>query len=265
MTTRSSALQRRRPRRPAPALPALLLAILPWVTAIASADEDRPFELELELGAAWQSSNDVQIPGNTGTRFPLDAVSGSGPWATGRVNFNWNVRGRHGLRFVAAPLGYEETGFLPFPVDFAGERFTDAQPVDARYRFNSWRATYRYRFDRPSGWQIWVGVTAKVRDAEIRLIQGDTVGLDDDVGFVPLLHLAARYRINERWSFDGDFDGLAGGPGRAFDLGLRFNYHFDERWSLGLGYRLLEGGVDRDEVYNFAWFNSAVASLRLDF
>ncbi|MEJ2288569.1 MAG: class I SAM-dependent methyltransferase [Deinococcales bacterium] len=153
----------------------------------------------------------------------------------------------------------------PYPVEFAGASFTDQQPVDARYRFNSWRATYRYRFDRPSGWQYWVGFTAKVRDAEIRLIQCDTVALDDDLGFVPLLHLAARYRINDRWSFDADFDGLAGGPGRAFDLGLRFNYHIDERWSLGLGYRGLEGGVDNDDVYNFAWFNSAVANLRLNF
>jgi hypothetical protein len=230
-----------------------------------AAAQERPFEIEFEVGSAWQARNDVQIPGNSGTRFALDDVVGSGPWATGRVNFNWNVKGRHGLRLVAAPLGYDETGFLPYPVEFAGENFTDEQPVEARYRFNSWRATYRYRFDRPSGWQFWVGATVKVRDAEIRLIQGDTVGLDDDTGFVPLLHLAARYRINDRWSFDGDLDGLAGGPGRAIDLSLRLNYHFSERWTLGIGYRGLEGGVDNDDVYNFAWFNSAVANLRLNF
>jgi AraC-like DNA-binding protein len=150
------------------------------------------------------------------------------------------VSGRHGLRLVAAPLGFDETGFLPYPVEFAGQSFSDEQPVTARYRFNSWRVTYRYRFDRPSGWQVWAGVTAKVRDAEIRLIQGDTVGLDDDTGFVPLLYLAARYRFSDRWSFDGDFDGLAGGPGRAIDLSFRFNYLISERWSLGIGYRGLD-------------------------
>jgi hypothetical protein len=227
--------------------------------------QEKPFEIELELGSAWQARNDVQIPNNTGTRFSLDDVVGSGPWVTGRLNFNWNVSGRHGLRLVVAPLGYEETGFLPYPADFAGQSFSDERPVEARYRFNSWRATYRYRFDRPSGWQFWVGATAKVRDAEIRLIQGDTVGVDDNIGFVPLLYLAARYRFNDRWSFDGDFDGLAGGPGRAFDLSLRFNYLINESWSVGIGYRGLEGGVDNDEVYNFAWFNSAVANLRLTF
>jgi hypothetical protein len=243
-------------------LAATVLAVAGTGSAFA---QERPFEIDFELGSAWQARNDVQIPGDTGTRFALDDVVGSGPWATARINFNWNVRGRHGLRLVAAPLGYDEVGFLPYPVEFADQSFTDGEPVEARYRFNSWRATYRYRFDRPSGWQFWVGFTAKMRDAEIRLIQGERVGLDDDTGFVPLLHLAARYRINDRWSFDSDFDGLAGGPGRALDLHLRFNYHFNERWSLGVGYRGLEGGVDNDDVYNFAWFNSAVASLRLNF
>jgi hypothetical protein len=242
------------------ALAASVLLLAPIGSTVA---QERPFEIEFELGSAWQARNDVQIPSDKGTRFALDDVTGSGPWVTGRVNFNWNVKGQNELRLVLAPLGYDETGFLPQPVEFAGQSFTDGQPVEARYRFNSWRATYRYRFDRPSGWQFWAGVTAKVRDAEIRLIQGETVGLDDDTGLVPLLHLAARYRINDRWSFDGDLDGLAGGPGRAFDLSLRFNYQLDERWSLGLGYRGLEGGVDNDEVYNFAWFNSVVANLRL--
>jgi hypothetical protein len=244
--------------------PIAILALLALAPASAQAEE-RPFELEIEVGSAWQARNDVRIPGDTGTRFPLDDVSGSGPWATGRVHFNWNISGPHDLRLVAAPLGYDETGSLPYPVDFAGERFDDTAPVEARYRFNSWRATWRYRFDRPGGWQFWVGATAFVRDAEIRLVQGETVGLDDDTGFVPLLHLAARYRINERWSFDADFDGLAGGPGRAIDLGVRLHYHFRENWSLGLGYRGLEGGVDNDDVYNFAWFNSAVANLRWTF
>jgi hypothetical protein len=246
---------------------ATFTALILVLSGIGSADaQEKRFEIEFELGSAWQARNDVQIPNNgMGTRFSLDDVAGSGPWASGRINFNWNVSGRHGLRLVAAPLGYDETGFLPYPVEFAGQSFTDEQPVEARYRFNSWRATYRYRFDRPSGWQFWVGVTAKVRDAEIRLIQGNMVGLDDDTGFVPLLYLAARYRLSDRWSFGADFDGLAGGPGRAIDLSLRFNYLINERWSLGIGYRGLEGGVDNDDVYNFAWFNSAVANMRLTF
>ena len=91
----------------------VLAASIPLWAWTGSADaEERPFEVELELGSAWQARNDVQIPGDMGTRFALDDVVGSGPWVTGRINFNWNVKGRHGLRLVAAPLGYDETGFL---------------------------------------------------------------------------------------------------------------------------------------------------------
>ena len=76
-----------------------LAASIPLWAWIGSADaEERPFEVELELGSAWQARNDVQIPGDMGTRFALDDVVGSGPWVTGRVNFNWNVKGRPVVR-----------------------------------------------------------------------------------------------------------------------------------------------------------------------
>ena len=56
------------------------------------------------------------------------------------------------------------------------------------------------------------------------------------------------------------FEGLAGVPGRAFDVALKVGYDFDDRWGIRVGYRTVEGGVDVDDVYNFAWFNYAVVS-----
>jgi hypothetical protein len=44
-----------------------------------------------------------------------------------------------------------------------------------------------------------VGFTAKVRDAEISLTQETTSARKDDVGFVPLLHVAGEWR----WRRDG--------------------------------------------------------------
>ena len=77
---------------------------------------------------------------------------------------------------------------------------------------------------------------------------------------MPLVYFAADYRVAQRWHVAFDFDGLAGGPGRAIDLSLKLRYDVNDRWALTAGYRMLEGGVDIDEVYNFAWFNSAVVS-----
>jgi hypothetical protein len=234
---------------------ALLSAAIP---ALAS---DQPFTLHLELGAGWQEKNTVQIPNDEqGTRFSLADLAGSGPWTTIRVEGTWDINDKHGLRFLLAPLSYSESGQLETETRFAGQSYSPDESVKAEYRFNSWRLGYRYHWIAHEHWDLWVGGTLKVRDAEIRLTQGDTSSKDDDIGLVPLLYLGGEYRISDHWSLSADLDGLAGGPGRAIDLGIRLNYTVDQQWKVGLGYRTLEGGADTDDVYNFAWFNSLVFS-----
>jgi hypothetical protein len=114
----------------------------------------------------------------------------------------------------------------------------------------------------PSGrTTAWVGGTAKLRDATIALAQGATSARKDDLGFVPLLHLAGEWRFAPRWRLGLDMDGLAGGPGRAFDVAFEVGYDLSERWSVEGGYRTVEGGADVDEVYTFAWLHAAVVSV----
>jgi hypothetical protein len=240
-----------------------IAAILVVATGIAGAGEtdfDR-FILELEAGPVWQTSNDVQIPNDEqGTRFSLQELVGSGPWAAGRVYFTWNFKPRHGLRVLLAPLSYTETGLFDETVDFAGASYEAGIPTEATYQFNSWRLTYRYLIKDGEMWKLWIGGTAKIRDAKIELRQGATSSKDTDVGFVPLAHFGADYRFADRWHVLVDVDALAGGPGRAIDIGLKVGYDFNEKWSVTAGYRTVEGGVDIDDVYNFAWFNGAVVS-----
>jgi hypothetical protein len=227
---------------------------------VTAQDEPR-FSLELEVGPTWQSKNDVQIPNTElGTRFSLEDLVGSGPWAAGRIYFTWNINQKHSLRLLAAPLSYTETGIFDETVDFAGETYDPGVPTEATYQFNSWRIGYRWKFKDGDKWTLWLGFTAKVRDAKIELAQGDTTSNDTDVGFVPLLAFAADYRFADQWRLIFDFEGLAGGPGRAFDVALKVGYDINDRWSLTAGYRTVEGGVDIDDVYNFAWFQYAVVS-----
>lgn len=244
----------------------LLAAALLATASSAFAAEPPRFVLELEAGPVWQTSNDVQIPNDeTGTRFSLEELVGSGPWPAGRLYATWNINQRHGLRLLLAPLSYTETGTLDSPVDFAGASYQPGVPTEATYRFNSWRLTWRYRLKDGERWQVFIGATAKIRDAEIRLRQGEIESFDDDLGFVPLLHLAAEYRLADRWRLIGDLDALAGGPGRAIDLALKLGYDVSDRWSVTAGYRTVEGGADTDDVYSFAWFNAAVVSAVVRF
>jgi hypothetical protein len=232
----------------------------------AQATDVPTWRLELEAGPVWQTKNDVQIPNDpSGTRFSLVDVIGQGPWFAGRVYLTWNISARHGLRALAAPLNITETAALGEPVDFAGSSFAADVPTEANYKFNSWRLSYRYRFHEGDRWSWWIGFTAKIRDARIRLVQGGVAAEKTDVGFVPLLHLAGTWRLAGPWSLELDADALAGGPGRAEDVSFKVRYRAADRWSLAAGYRTVEGGADVDEVYSFAWLHYAAGSLAIAF
>jgi hypothetical protein len=88
-----------------------------------------------------------------------------------------------------------------------------------------------------------MGFTGKVRDAKVELEQGNLTARDTDVGFVPLLHLAADWQPTSRTHVLLDRDGLAGGPGRAFDVALKLGYDLNRQWRLTGGYRTIEGGA----------------------
>lgn len=229
-----------------------------------SAGQVPTVEVELEGGPAWQSYNDVEIPNDgSATRFSLADLAGTGPWPAARLYLTWNLSERHGLRLLVAPLSLTETGTPDRSLRFAGASYDDGRPVEATYTFNSYRLSYRWRFHEARRSTAWLGFTAKVRDATIALAQDVTASRKENLGFVPLLHLAGDWRPGGSWRLSLDADGLAGGPGRAIDASLKLGYDADDRWSIRTGYRTVEGGADVEDVYAFAWLHYAVVSVAL--
>ncbi len=53
--------------------------------------------------------------------------------------------------------------------------------------------------------------------------------------------------------------------GRAFDVAFLLDYKLQKSFSVLAGYRMVEGGADKDKVYNFAWLHYATVGLRGDF
>jgi hypothetical protein len=243
-----------------------LLIVTTWGNVAGQNEIQRHFYLQLELGPVWQGRNDVQIPNTEdGTRFSLVDLVGNGPFPSIRFYFTWRIAQRHDLRLLLAPLIYTENGTFSSPVSFAGQTYIPGESVDATYKFNSWRLTYRYKLHHGEQWHWWIGFTAKIRDAKIKLVQNTISSEKTDVGFVPLLHIRGEYH----WSKTGwvllDIDALAGGPGRAEDVTLQIGYDFTDQWSLSAGYRTVEGGADVEEVYNFAWLHYIVFSANFSF
>jgi hypothetical protein len=224
------------------------------------------FALEFEAGPLWQTVNDIQIPNRSdGSRFSLVDLVGKGPQTAWRSYLTWEINAKHSLRGLYAPLSLTENGVPEGDLRFNGESFSGGQEVSATYKFNSYRLTYSYLWHESQTWRWQIGFTAKIRDAKVQLRQGGVDSTKDDVGFVPLLHLAGRYRLGETWYVNLDLDALAGGPGRAEDVALKLGWQAGSKVAWELGYRTVEGGADVDEVYSFAWLHYVVTSVRLEY
>lgn len=236
------------------------LALL--IGAVASASSPSDLRLDLELLAASQGRNVAQVPNTTaGSRFAIDGLTGSGPFFVPRVELQWSAGERSEWRILLAPLSLQGQGNAKEIVRFRGTTFA-AGPLDARYEFNSWRATWRWRWIDREDLRVKVGFTAKVRDASIRLRQGALAAQKDNTGFVPLLHASFERPIDSHWRWEGDIDALAGGPGYAIDAGLRLSRQISPQWRIAGSVRFLDGGADNDEVYAFARFTSVGVALR---
>jgi len=221
--------------------------------------------LEAETGLVWFGRNDVRIPNDGGTGFDMLEIIGSNAVPYYRLRLNIRLGDRHMIRALIAPLSKIGTGIFDNEVFFEQTIFEAGVPIDGIYRFNTYRLTYRYIFYDSNNWILGAGVAALIRDAKIELIQPDRSDLNTDIGFVPLLHLYAERGFGTSFSLSFDAETLAGPQGRATDAALALSYRFSERWDASLGYRVLEGGADVDEVYNFSWINFAMAGFRVGF
>jgi hypothetical protein len=189
----------------------------------------------------------------------------SGPVPAFRATLRWDLTGHQSLRFLAAPLRLETTFTPAEPIGFQDLVFPAGQPTDATYVFNSYRLTWYWRFAPGRRWSFGLGATLKIRDAEIGLAGAPGSSVKDDLGVVPLVYAFASYRASDRVTLEAEADALAAPQGRAEDVSLKAVFRVSEAVDLDVGYRLLEGGADNDEVYTFAFFHYAVAGVRIRF
>jgi hypothetical protein len=211
--------------------------------------------LDLETGFVGAGYNDVRIPGDQGTLFSLtdDLMSASSFFF--RIRAGYKIGERHNLSLLYAPLSVKSDGFLPYDVSFAGVVFPADSALDALYKFNSYRLTYRYDIVLTRKVEFGLGFTAKIRDAAISLKSPGYYAEKLNVGFVPIINFRLLLNMDERLSLLLEGDALAAPQGRAEDILFAAQYKLNDQMLFRVGYRLLEGGADNAEVYNFALFN----------
>lgn len=211
--------------------------------------------LDIESGAIIVGYNDVRIPGDAGTLLSLTDDLSSKPTAFVRLRAGYTIKSRHTISVLYAPLTVKSDGSTAFPIYFEGVTFPANTPLDASYTFNSYRITYRYDFVKKPKFEFGLGFTAKIRDAEIALNSDGLASSKTNVGFVPIINFRLNWIMNEKFGLLLEGDALAAPQGRAEDVLLAATYKISPKITLKAGYRILEGGADNDEVYNFSLFN----------
>ena len=233
--------------------------------ACGSAIAGPPQTLDIEGGWVFPGYNDVRIPGDSGTKLSLTEDLSADSFPAFRARYTVTLAGKHDLGLLAAFLTMRSDGTLNRAVEFNGATFPAGTPLESTFRFNSYRLTYRYLlYDSPKV-QFRAGVSAKVRDAAIRLEGGGQESENTDLGFVPLLSFSAVWLAHPRLHLVLDGDVLAAPQGRAEDVLIAAVAPLNDHVSLKAGYRILEGGADNDTVYTFSLFHYVVAGLVMTF
>jgi hypothetical protein len=214
-------------------------------------------KFDFETGLIWNSYNDVRVPNLEGDEFSLVEGTGKRLFDFYRVQLLYTLNERHNFKLLYAPLKKNSENTFLQGVFFAGADFPSGTLYSSTYKFNSYRITYRYDFSIDGNIRWGLGLTGKVRDAKIRILGDNIAAEKTDLGLVPLINFMLEWHWSNDISFQLEGDALASpfGQGRAEDILLALRYHPSPQVSFKTGYRILEGGADVDEVYNFTLFN----------
>ena len=222
-------------------------------------------KLDFEFGPVFITKNDVRVPNATGTLFSLSEDLKTDASIYFRGTIIYAIGKRHNLFFMASPLRTNPQGTVNRDITFNGVTFPANSQINARYRFDSYRWTYRYDILSNSKVTFGLGLSAKIRSAEIRLAGPGLYTKFDNVGFVPLIHLKFAWNFYKSLSFLVEGEGLGAPQGRAEDFMFAIVYKPLDKFNVRLGYRFLEGGADVASTYNFAFINYLVLGARMSF
>jgi len=225
------------------------------MTGLPFAEQMHRFEIDIESGAATVWYSDIQIPKSAGTLISFSEELETDPAFFFRGRFTYYFNRSNMLSVLVAPLTLKGMGSVDREVVFEGESFEPNTTLNTVYKFNSYRLTYEHFWFAGDKLRFGLGVTAKVRDAAISIADSIKKSEKTDLGFVPLIKFSFVWRFVEPVMLILDGDALGAPQGRAEDIALAFQGDITDRVSVKLGYRVLEGGSDVEEVYSFTWVN----------
>jgi hypothetical protein len=235
---------------------------------MASVSVDAQLFFNVETGMAFNTRNTVQFPNESNSQSDridiTDEFSNGQTWFY-RLRAGYTIAERHTISALYAPLSFSYREAFSEPKVFGENTFRAGEDLDLDYRFNSYRLTYRYEWINSGKFRFGIGLTAKIRDARISVRTEEQLSETEDFGFVPLINFRLSFQFNDKWAALLRGDALVGEQGRAEDVFLGASYVLSPYHRFNAGYRILDGGADVDQVYNFALVHYAALSYQYTF
>ena len=220
--------------------------------------------VNIESGLLFTGLNNIRN-GINGTLFSLKNDLSTPPSSFLRLRAGLLLNNKHHFSILYAPLKSLVTGTIDRDILYDGKDFKANIPLEATYKFNSYRLTYNRRIIDDNKFKFGLGLSAKIRDAGTSLKNKELLSENFSIGFAPLINVLANWKISQKAVIDFLGEGIIANKGRAIDLSLSGRYSLTKSLQGNIGYRLLEGGADGSNRYNFIQFHFIFASLNFSF
>jgi len=210
-----------------------------------------------ELGFLAVLSHKIQF-GKDGTYFDYVKEGGQDNlYTVGRLSLELELKRRHTFIFLYQPLDIVTEVALQRDVRIAGAEFPQGTPVQLRYGFPFYRASYLYDLVKSPKHELSIGLSLQIRNATIdfKSQDGKTFTSNRDIGPVPILKSRGRYSFERGGAFLGyEVDGFYAPisvingsdnevTGAIVDLSLRGGLALPANGEIFLNLRYLAGGA----------------------
>jgi len=240
------------------------------------------FQAGIETGFVGILSHRIQL-GMNGTEFNYVEEGGQkNLFFFNRFTAEFHLGKRHELVFLYQPLNVVTEDILENNLIVDSLLFPAQTPMEFRYGFDFYRASYLYDFAKDPEREIAAGISFQIRNATISFApkNGESLRLTQNIGPVPILKFRMKEPIsNGTWlgleadGFWADGRYITGSAndfmGAIFDVSARYGFKLRPGIDSYINVRYLGGGArGTDESidsygdgYTDNWLNTASLTL----
>jgi len=221
------------------------------------------------------NKNEIRSPGETGDVIDFNTYAGTAdPTSSVRSGFEFYLDDKNELFLQFSPYEMRVTGSLPHDTNFNGKTYTASTSEEdtfMAYRWNEYRARWRYKLIDDKDFIFKLGAGISVSDNQVELSDIESVSSNvgreviSSVVALPIGHVHVGMKIGDRSELYAEIDGGGAGSEYLIDATLQYQYKMSKHWDIGGGYRYQSVRVDTSNLYNHFGSDNIVMHLGYSF